>query len=196
MTFGEKFLELRKKSGLSQEELAEKLLVSRQAVSRWESGETMPDSPNLLKISEIFEVSADYLLHDDYEKTEDMSLKKEQKPLPERKGVWLVIALILLLTSVIYYFLALDYLDINYMFPGTISLLAGILFSIKYFKGDKKGEKKIKIPYLVAAIIMWAAAMLNFITAYFGEGLFAVLGICNVFAGAGFFTIYKGNEKE
>ena len=196
MTFGEKLLKLRKKSGFSQEELAEKLLVSRQAVSRWESGETMPDSPNLLKISEIFEVSADYLLRDEHEKAEDTSLKKEQNTAVKRKSVWLFIALVMLLLSVIYYFMALDHLDVNYMFPGTINLLAGIIFSIKYFKDDKKDEKKIKVPYLVAAIIMWSAAMLNFITAYFGEGTFAVLGICNIFAGAGFFTIYKGNEKE
>ena len=56
MTFGEKLLELRKQNNFSQEELAEKLGVSRQAISRWESGETMPDSPNLLQISKIFSV--------------------------------------------------------------------------------------------------------------------------------------------
>ena len=67
MTFGEKLLALRKQNNFSQEELAEKLGVSRQAISRWESGETMPDSPNLLQISKIFSVSADYLLRDEIE---------------------------------------------------------------------------------------------------------------------------------
>lgn len=50
---------------MSQEDLAGKLGVSRQAISRWESGETMPDAENLLKLSDLFEVTTDYLLRDD-----------------------------------------------------------------------------------------------------------------------------------
>ena len=64
MTFSEKLLELRKKQGMSQEELAEKLEVSRQAVSRWEQGSAMPDMINLSKISKLFGVTADYLIND------------------------------------------------------------------------------------------------------------------------------------
>ena len=68
MTFNEKLLSLRRKSGFSQEELAEKLEVSRQAVSRWEMGETMPDAKNLLELTDIFGVSV-------------VSLLREEKPL-------------------------------------------------------------------------------------------------------------------
>ena len=53
---------LRKSHGLSQEQLAEKLDVSRQAISKWESGQANPDINNLLKLSSIYEVSTDYLL--------------------------------------------------------------------------------------------------------------------------------------
>ncbi len=67
MTFGEKLLKLRKEGGLSQEGLAEKLSVSRQAVSRWENEGILPDCVNLLEISRLFGVSTDYLLHDDYQ---------------------------------------------------------------------------------------------------------------------------------
>ncbi len=54
--------ELRKKYGYSQEQLSEMLGVSRQAVSKWESGQTTPDINNLMKLSEIYNVSTDYLL--------------------------------------------------------------------------------------------------------------------------------------
>lgn len=67
MTMAEKILALRKKAGLSQEELAEKLGVSRQAVSRWEMGSAFPDAPNILGLSRLFKVSTDYLLYDEYE---------------------------------------------------------------------------------------------------------------------------------
>lgn len=67
MTFSEKLLRLRRQAGLSQEELAEKLQVSRQAVSRWELGTAMPDAPNLLTLSRLFAVSADYLLREEWE---------------------------------------------------------------------------------------------------------------------------------
>lgn len=67
MTFKEKLLTLRKKAGLSQEELAEKLDVSRQAVSRWEMGETLPDAKNILELSNLFGVSTDSLLRNEME---------------------------------------------------------------------------------------------------------------------------------
>ena len=54
--------ELRTKKGLSQDELAEKLYVTRQAVSRWETGETLPSVDTLQLISQVFSVSVDTLL--------------------------------------------------------------------------------------------------------------------------------------
>ena len=60
----EKLYQLRKKSGLSQEQLAEQLNVSRQAVSKWESGNAFPESEKLIIISNYFGVSVDYLIKD------------------------------------------------------------------------------------------------------------------------------------
>lgn len=74
MRFEEKIVELRKQKGLSQEELAEQLGVSRQAVSRWELGQTLPDIPNLLQLCELFGVSADYLVKDE----EQANVKNDQ----------------------------------------------------------------------------------------------------------------------
>lgn len=72
MTLSEKIMNLRKKKGWSQEELAERLDISRQSVSKWESGESVPTLEKVIRISEIFEVSTDYLLKDDFkeEKTD------------------------------------------------------------------------------------------------------------------------------
>lgn len=62
MKFHEKLFELRKKANMTQNDLAEKLNVSRQAVSRWEMGTAMPDVENLIAMSDLFGVSLDYLL--------------------------------------------------------------------------------------------------------------------------------------
>lgn len=59
MTFGEKLQLLRKGRGWSQERLAEEIPISRQAVSKWESGAAMPDTENVLRISQLFGVSTD-----------------------------------------------------------------------------------------------------------------------------------------
>lgn len=67
MTFAQKLTALRRKSGLSQEELAQKMDVSRQAVSKWESGQTMPDVTKLVALSKLMDVSLDYLLRDEEE---------------------------------------------------------------------------------------------------------------------------------
>mgnify|MGYP000781068097 CR=1 FL=1 len=64
MNFSEKLIRLRKREGISQEELASYLEVSRQAVSRWEQGTALPDAGNLLKLRQRFGVSLDWLLED------------------------------------------------------------------------------------------------------------------------------------
>lgn len=64
MTFGEKLQFLRKQSGLSQEQLAERLAVSRQAISKWELGSALPDTENVIQLGRLFQVSLDYLLDD------------------------------------------------------------------------------------------------------------------------------------
>ncbi len=61
MTFGEKLQDLRKKAGMSQDTLAEKLEVSRQAVSKWERDEAMPETEKVIRIARLFGVSMDTL---------------------------------------------------------------------------------------------------------------------------------------
>ena len=72
MKLSDKIIGLRKSNGMSQEDLAEKLNVSRQAISRWESGTAMPDASNILQLSKLFGVTTDYLLNDDYQSDNDL----------------------------------------------------------------------------------------------------------------------------
>ncbi len=65
MELSEKIIYLRKKTGWSQEQLADQLDISRQSVSKWESGTSVPELDKIIKISDIFNVSTDYLLKED-----------------------------------------------------------------------------------------------------------------------------------
>lgn len=79
MKLGEKLQQLRRRSGLSQEDLALQLGVTRQAVSKWETGETMPDTGNVIQLCDLFSVSADYLLRDGEERAPASSPAKEDR---------------------------------------------------------------------------------------------------------------------
>ena len=78
MILAEKIMELRKKNGWSQEELAEKIHVSRQSVSKWESSASIPDLSKILLLSQVFGVSTDYLLRDDIEETQKAEIFVEE----------------------------------------------------------------------------------------------------------------------
>lgn len=84
MTFGEKLQRLRQKAGLSQDALAERLNVSRQAVSRWERNETMPETEKVVALAELFGVSTDYLLRDQPERQAET---RQTEPPPQRDWV-------------------------------------------------------------------------------------------------------------
>lgn len=67
MIFAEKLIQLRKKNGWSQEELAEQMNVTRQSVSKWEGAQSVPDLNKMIQLSRLFDVSLDYLLKDEIE---------------------------------------------------------------------------------------------------------------------------------
>ena len=77
MNISEKIRTLRKSKGMSQEELAGQVNISRQAVSRWENGTALPDADNIVQLSKLFGVTTDYLLMNSYESDEDSPKIKE-----------------------------------------------------------------------------------------------------------------------
>ena len=73
MILADKIINLRKKAGWSQEELAEQLGVSRQSVSKWESSQSVPDMDKIVRMSAVFSVSTDFLLKDELSMDEDQT---------------------------------------------------------------------------------------------------------------------------
>lgn len=98
MILAEKVMQLRKKNGWSQEELAEKLNISRQSVSKWESGASIPDIDKIIAMSGLFGVSTDYLLKDELEEEqfpegEDVYEKSQTKSIsPEEANLFMNLA--------------------------------------------------------------------------------------------------------
>ena len=93
MKLSDKLVGLRKSAGMSQEELAEKLNVSRQAVSRWETGTAMPDAANILQLSKLFHVTTDYLLNEEYESDADLPQVRAVKADGVHQGMILLVTL-------------------------------------------------------------------------------------------------------
>ena len=98
MKMSDKIIELRKSNGMTQETLAEKLDVSRQAISRWESGSAMPDAGNILQLSKLFGVTTDYLLHDEYLSDNDIpKIQEVQKDYSGQIMFYLVVMEVMVL---------------------------------------------------------------------------------------------------
>jgi len=86
MKFNEKLIELRKKAGLSQEALGEKLNVTRQTVSKWELGQTAPGMDMLSEMSKIFGISVDELINEEGESKIDASITTEHAEISKQKS--------------------------------------------------------------------------------------------------------------
>ena len=131
MTLGEKLQSLRQRAGMSQDALAERLQVSRQAVSRWERDETMPETDKVVAIADIFDVTTDYLLRPQPEstETEPETLPREQKDWVERflafaKRKWYLLGWVLIAWGVLDLVqLALFYLAYRGMLGGITGLI-------------------------------------------------------------------------
>ena len=87
MTFKEKLVKLRKLKGLTQDELASAIGVSRQAVYKWESGVSYPEVPKLIEMKLIFGISIDDLLDDNYEVVLPEKKKRKRLSTEEKKAI-------------------------------------------------------------------------------------------------------------
>lgn len=97
MTFGEKLQALRKARGWSQEELDTQINVSRQALSKWESGASVPDTENVVALSRLFGVSTDYLLLENGETTAQAA----PTAAPSAESKWPIMRIVWLFTMIL-----------------------------------------------------------------------------------------------
>lgn len=165
MNIGEKIYNLRKKKNLSQEELASVLNVSRQTISKWETGESNPDIDKIVPLCNFFEISTDEFLRGKdivYER----KLTKEK-----RKNKALTLSLCLIIFGIIIILIMLlEETEVNEGIIGSIIMfsitLIGVLL-IYYFvstpkenKEDKKGKIMSKIILLITIIIYFLVSFI------------------------------------
>ena len=103
MIFKEKLLELRKQKGWSQEELGNNLDVSRQTISKWESGQSTPEMEKLVKISEIFEISLDELIIGIKNELKDSVEENKRSDKPKKSKIKIVFIIILILVLLLFF---------------------------------------------------------------------------------------------
>lgn len=157
-----RLVELRKKSGLSQEQLADKLGLSRQAVSKWERAEASPDTDNLICLAKLYNVSLDELLSTDEtideiaeetkERNEDKEKKESKKMTKMQFANAIVSAVLGGIVLILYLTLGFLYTDINFWAVGwTMFLLVPVVSSV-FEAIDKKKFGCFALPLLIAAI--------------------------------------------
>lgn len=144
MELSDKIIALRKSEGMSQEDLAEQLNVSRQAVSRWESGSAMPNAANILQMSKLFGVSADYLLNDDYEEQQNKVSQSSAKEKEDNTQQILIMLITLEVMVLLIQFMCTFILQ-NVFFAGLsfilfVALIGG--FEYAYQKNNSKTNEK------------------------------------------------------
>jgi len=153
MDFSEKLLTLRKANDMTQEQLAEKLNVSRQSVSKWESGQATPEPEKIVAISAVFNVTTDYLLKsseiDDLsvktemlEKQQQMMLCREQKQQQVYSCIMYSVAVYLVFFAVCFierfFFFELDILGGQEIFFAEFLIATAIVIFIWVKKLDKR----------------------------------------------------------
>lgn len=142
MKLSDKITTLRKSKGWSQEDLAEQLDVSRQAISRWENGTALPDANNILQLSKLFNVTTDYLLNEDYSSDDDIPCVKEAHNMLDSKKarygkLFLVASIAFLLSAIAWFIQAINCLEVIYCVLTVVNALLSLANIILYEKSKK-----------------------------------------------------------
>lgn len=160
MTFGNKLKKLRQDNNLTQDELAEKIYVTRTAISKWETDKGYPSIDSLKQLSDLFQISIDELISD-----ADIENKRLLDEVRSRKFYWYAVACLAAATlcSVIYYFTQVPYLYIVSMTGAIGYIVLGILSKPKYKRFE---AKKMIVPYVVSRLVILAVIIAVIVYAF------------------------------
>ena len=160
MTFGEKLKKLRNDNKLTQDDLAEKIYVTRTAISKWETDKGYPSIDSLKQLSNLFHISIDELISDS-----DIENKRLLDEAQSRKFYWYAIGCLAIATisAVIFYFTKITFL--NYLgIVGVIGyVVLGLLSKPKYKRLE---ARKMAIPYVVSRLVLLAVIILVMVFAF------------------------------
>ena len=136
MSLGERLYELRKKKGLSQEEVADKLNVTRQSVSKWETDESKPDFDKIVPICELYEISTNELLNGTQEEKEEKEVKIINNDNKKKRAIFISIAIFLYFTALIWMVVAETSTSLNDgIIVGGFFLLCALATCLLVYQG-------------------------------------------------------------
>ncbi len=184
MTIGQKLLELRKEKQLSQEEVAEKLNVTRQTISKWETDQSMPDFDKIIPLCKLYEISADELLTgnkiDVKERKKDdnttTNTNYNDRLIRQKKALAMTISIIMYFIAVAWIMVSIPVLEMNPIIATAIFILICgvatciiIYTSIAYKKEIEKEKEKVprlqkQINEIISIIILIIYLLVSFIT--------------------------------
>lgn len=155
MTLPDRLVKLRKAAGLSQEEVADKLEVTRQTVSKWETGQSSPDLDKVLPLCDLSHITPDELLHDGgSEEADELKAQKDaaraeellEKSVAKKKLIGILSGVMLYVLSIVFMIVAIPALGFNPLFATGIFLilfaLATLIIIYSALMYRKKRDKK------------------------------------------------------
>lgn len=161
MTFGEKLKQLRKAGNLTQDDLADKLYVTRTAISKWETDKALPAIDSLKLISELFHVSIDDLISDKDIETKRLLDEKRAKTM---YGIAIGFLALATAFTLLAYFLKQPWWNIGGTVSAVLFLVFGIFSKPRY---KRVSAKKLVIPYVIsrAVILLFVIGLIVFMIA-------------------------------
>jgi len=194
MTLGEKIKKLRKQKGFSQEVLAEKVTVTRQTISKWELGQSLPDLDFIAQLSDIFNVSSDYLIRDEMIEPDELPYKKRSYRLSE-KGKHIVLGIVSIAALIaVYVCLICDYFTaegLSWSWIAVASILAAWLVLLP----SLTARTKIVLKTLLI-VSMIPIPLLAILSLLLKKPVIFTLGICiTLIAIAAIWAIYGIFQK-
>lgn len=218
MSVGQKLLDLRKSKQLSQEEVAEKLNVTRQTISKWETEQSMPDFDKIVPLCKLYEISADELLTGkksneievtQVENTNENEINYYEKQIKKKKALGMSISIIMYFAAVAWIMVSIPALKLNPIISTAIFILiCGIATCIIVYNSMVyQNEKKVKmeevpklqkqINTIIATIILIIYLTISFTTGawYITWLLWIVYGLIEEIVKLLFILRSKENER-
>ncbi len=169
MSIGEKLLNLRKSKNLSQEEVAEKLNVTRQTISKWETDQSSPDFDKILPLCNLYEVSADYLLTGKEGKNIPI---KDEVDIQKMRAKGIGLGVFLYIIAVSWIMISIPFLELNPILSCAIFLIIcgfatyKIIYTAIVYKNKKEKKKENTVIKQIDNIVSLITVIIYFIVSF------------------------------